>query len=195
MKGRVVIASFLFLGSSLLAQSRSSSAQRSAKHNNGVAVVPAVGQVKIDAAKEADIRRLMELIGTKSLVIQLMEEMERNIKPLMTSSLPAGEYRAQLVDLFFVKFHSKANPQQVLDLAVPAYDRYYSHEEIKGLSRFYETPLGQKTVSALPALMGELQAAGRTWGEGLGRDSMMEVLSEHPELGQALNAAKNAPSQ
>jgi hypothetical protein len=195
MKGSIVIASWLLLGTSLIAQTRSSAIQSSAKSNSGVPATPVAGQVKIDAAKEADIRRLMELVGTKSLVVQMMDGMEKNIKPLMTSSLPAGEYRAQLVDLFFVKFHSKANPQQLLDLAVPSYDKYYSHEEIKGLIRFYETPLGQKTVSALPALLGELQAAGRTWGEGLGRDSMMEVLSEHPELAQALNNAKNTPSQ
>jgi len=73
---------------------------------------------------------------------------------------------------------------------VPAYDRYYTHEEIKGLIQFYGTPLGQKMISVLPKLTGELQEAGRKWGEGLGRNSMREVLSEHPELATALDGAK-----
>jgi hypothetical protein len=138
----------------------------------------------------------MDLVGTKLLVVQVMDGMEKSIKPLMASSLPPGEYREKLIDLFFAKFHSKAVPQQLLDMAVPAYDRYYTHEEIKGLIQFYETPLGQKMISVLPKLTGELQDAGRKWGEGLGRDSMLEVLSEHPELATALEAArKGTPPQ
>ncbi|HEX9136816.1 MAG TPA: DUF2059 domain-containing protein [Nitrospirota bacterium] len=144
----------------------------------------------MDAAKEADIRRLMDLAGTGLLVTQVMDGMEKGIRPLMMNALPPGEYREKLVDLFFAKFHSKAAPQQLLDLAVPEYDKYYTHEEIKGLIQFYGTPLGQKLVSVQPKMTGELQEAGRKWGEGLGRDSMIEVLSEHPELATALQAAK-----
>lgn len=135
----------------------------------------------------------MDLAGTSSLVSQMMEGMENNIKPLMTSSLPPGDYREKVIDLFFEKFHTKANPQQILDMAVPSYDKYYTHEEIKGLIKFYETPLGQKMIGVLPKMLGELQLAGQKWGEALGRDCMNEVLIEHPDLAKALNdAAKNA---
>jgi len=42
----------------------------------------------------------------------------------------------------------------------------------------------------------ELQSEGGKWGEQLGRESMMEVLAEHPELADAIAAAqKTAPSQ
>jgi hypothetical protein len=146
--------------------------------------------LKIDPVEEADIRRLMELAGTRLLLTQMMDAMEKSIKPLMVNALPPGEYRAKLIDLFFAKFRSKAVPQQLLDLAVPTYDRYYTHEEITGLIQFYETPLGQKLASVQPKMSGELQDAGRTWGEGLGRDSMREVLAEHPELATAMEAAK-----
>ena len=192
MRIGIVIALLLSVGS-LQAQIKNASSETSANPKRTSSVTPVAGQSKMGAVKEADIRRLMDLVGTRSLVTQMMDGMEQNIRPLMTSSLPEGEYRDRLIDLFFAKFHSKADPQQVLDLALPAYDRYYSDEEIKELIRFYETPLGRKTVSILPKLMGELQEAGRTWGEGLGRDSMMEVLSEHPELAKAMQTAKNAP--
>jgi uncharacterized protein len=119
---------------------------------------------KLDPAKETDIRRLLNLTGVKSLATQMMDGMQQSVKPMMTNSLPPGEYREKLVDLFFVKFRSKADPQQMLDLAVPIYDKYYSHEEIKGLIQFYETPLGQKTISLLPKMMGELQEEGRQMG-------------------------------
>jgi hypothetical protein len=150
----------------------------------------------IDPAKTADIRRLLEVAGAKALVTQSMTGMEKNIRPMLLSSLPPGEYRDQLIDLFFAKFHSKLDTQKLLDMAVPAYDKYLSHEEIKGLLRFYETPLGQKALTVMPKLMGELQEAGQKWGGELGRTSMMEVLAEHPELAKALEEAKKTtPSQ
>ena len=77
-----------------------------------------------------------------------------------------------------------------MDLVIPAYDRYYSDDEVKGLIQFYETPLGQKALSVHPKLVGELQEAGRKWGEGIGRQSMLEVLSEHPDIAKAQEEAK-----
>lgn len=189
MKIRTIMVCFLLMGC-LLAQTKSPSSEVPAKPQAAPESTAASAQLRIDPAKEADIRRLMDLAGTKLLVIQMMDGMEKSIKPLMMNSFPPGEYREKLIDLFLSKFHSKAVPQQLLDMAVPAYDKYYTHEEIKGLIQFYETPVGQKLASVQPKMSGELQEAGRKWGEGLGRDSMLEVLAEHPELAAALDAAK-----
>lgn len=193
VKTCTVLVCFLLAGS-LLAQTKSSPPEVPAKSQSAQQSATSSGPSKIDPAKEADIRHLMDLIGTKQLLGQVMDAMEKSIKPLMTSALPAGEYREKLVNLFFEKFHSKADLQQLLDMAVPAYDKYYSREEIKGLIQFYETPLGHKMVSVLPKLTGDLQEAGKKWGEKVGGDCMGEVLSEHPELATALDAAKKGTS-
>jgi hypothetical protein len=155
----------------------------------------ATTQTKIDPAKEADIRRLLEVSGAKKLVTQTMASMTTSVRPVLSNSLPPGEYREKLIDLFFAKFQSKADSAQLLDLAVPLYDKYFSQDEIKGLIRFYETPLGQKSLSVVPQLMGEMSEIGRKWGEQAGRDSMQEVLTEHPEMQQALEAAGKAAQQ
>jgi hypothetical protein len=147
-------------------------------------------QSKVDPAKEADIRKLLELVGTKAIVSQTMDSMSKSIKPLLTNSLPPGEYREKLVDLFFAKFTAKADVERLLDLAVPVYDRNLSHQEIRGLIEFYQTPLGQKAIATLPKVTAELQEQGRKWGEDVGKDCMVEVLSEHPELAEGLTAAQ-----
>lgn len=159
------------------------------------ASAPGAGQSKVDPAKEADIRRLLDVLGTKALMTQLMQSMVANVKPVMTNALPPGDYREKLVELFFAKFQAKADLQQLLELAVSAYDRHFSDEEIKGLIKFYETPLGQKAVSSLPQIMEEMRVAGRKWGEGLGRECMQEVLTEHPEMVEAMKAAGKAAQQ
>jgi hypothetical protein len=84
--------------------------------------------------------------------------------------------------------------QHFIELAIPVYDRYWTDEEIKGLIQFYDTPLGRKSLAILPKMAGELQETGRQWGQDLGRESMKEVLAEHPDIAKALDdAAKTSP--
>ena len=176
----------LVLAGSPVPQQPPTTKQQTASANTAVAASA------IDPAKEADIRKLMEISGTAALAKQIMDSMSENIKPLMTSSLPPGEYREKLIDLFFAKFHSKADVKQLLDMEVPIYSKYFSDEEVKGLIQFYQTPLGQKTISVLPKLMGEMSALRQQWGEQLGRQLMREVLAEHPDLVDAMAAAEKA---
>jgi len=152
----------------------------------------AASAVKIDPAKEADIRRLLELSGARALALQMMDEMGKSLKPMLTNSLPPGDYRDKLVDLFFAKFMAKADSDSLVNLAVPEYDKNFTHDEILRLIAFYQTPVGKKAVAVIPQLTATLQQKGRTWGESLGRESMMEVLTEHPELQQQIVDAQKA---
>ncbi|HET8826033.1 MAG TPA: DUF2059 domain-containing protein [Terriglobales bacterium] len=157
--------------------------------------LPTTAATKIDPAKEADIRRLLEVTGAAGLATQMMDQMEHGIRPLMTNSLPPGEYREKLVELFFEKFKSKIDSNQLTALIIPIYDKHYTQAEIKSLIQFYESPLGRKVATSMPQVLAESQAAGGQWGQQIGRDSMIEVLQEHPDLRQALENAKGTPRQ
>ena len=149
----------------------------------------APAQNPVDPVKAADIQRLLEVVGTKSLMQQTMTAMEASIRPNLEKSLPPGEYRSKLIDLFFERFNSQLKIQDLLDMATAAYDKYLSDDDVKGLIQFYQTPLGQKTLAVLPKLTLELQTEAMQKGEQLGRHSMIEVLSEHPDLAKALQDA------
>jgi uncharacterized protein len=198
MKPKTTVLAVLFLALSVLllhAQKPPATSSQQPAQQPGVAPPPgSSAQTKIDPAKEADIRKLLEITGAKALALQSMDAMLKSIRPLLASSLPPGEYREKVIDLFFEKFRSRVDAQQLLELIVPVYDKHLSHEEIKALIQFYETPLGKKTLSALPAIALESREVGEKWGQALGSDCMTEVLTEHPELKSALEAAgKNAP--
>src|SRR6478735_491138 len=94
------LAAFLLLGLASFAQSRPQSAP---------AAAPTATRPKIDPAKEADIRRLLDLTGASKIVKETMETMTNGIRPVLANSLPPGEYREKLIDLFFAKFHAKAD--------------------------------------------------------------------------------------
>ena len=191
-----VIAALILAGCSLCAAQEPSSADQDQSQSMVAAAKASRAVVQSKDAKEADIRKLLELTHAGDLATQTMQSMEANIRPLMTNAFPPGEYRDKLIELFFEKFHSKLDAQQMVDLAVPVYGKYYSDDEIKQLIQIYQTPLGQKMLASMPKLLAELQAAGAQHGEEVGRQSMMEVLSEHPELQKALeNAQKTAQAQ
>jgi len=144
---------------------------------------------KIDTTTEADIRQLMDLLGTKAVVTRLMSNMEDNMRPLLLRSFPPGEYRERLVELFFEKFHTKVSADAALDLTIPIYAHYLTDDEVKQLIQFYHTPLGQKWISVQPHVEAGVQPKARAWGEQMGREAMREVLQEHPELAQQLKVA------
>ena len=186
-------AFFCFVSAQLVARNPQTAPARQAHTPNRPTASSAPGSdqgSKIDPAKEAAIRRLLDLTGGAALASQMMDGMQKNIKPLMSDALPPGDYRDKLIDLFFERFRSKANLQQLVDLSVQLYDKYLSKDEVEGLIQFYSTPLGQKTLSVLPKMMGEMQTESMKWGQDLGAQSMLEVLSEHPELRQAMEDAQ-----
>jgi hypothetical protein len=186
-----VITLLLLLGC-VSAQTQSAPpAQTADQKQSETPPVPETPQPKIDPAKEADIRQLMDVAGTKALMAQMMGTMETSIKPMLSNAFPPGDYREKLIDLFIAKFKSQGNLQQLLDLIVPIYDKYFSDKEIKDLIQYYRTPLGQKTIEVMPKLFAESQEAGRKWGEALGRQSMIDVLAEHPEFKKAMEDAKD----
>jgi hypothetical protein len=148
---------------------------------------------KIDPAKEAAIRRLLDITGASTLATQTMDQMEKDMRPLIANALPAGDYREKLLDLFFEKFRSKRDPADLINLVVPVYDKYLSDDDIKGLIQLYQTPIGRKVIEVLPKVAAESQAAGAKWGEQLGRECMAEVLAEHPDLVKALEHSKKDP--
>ena len=183
-----VCAGFILLVGIAVAQDDLSS-QDSAQSVAGAAAASRA-RVQDQQAKQADIRRLLQLTGAANLANQSMDGMEKSVKTLMSDSLPPGEYRDQLLDLFFQKFRSKRDTNQLIDLVVPIYDKYYTHEDIKALIAFYESPVAQKMVAVLPKVLQESQTAGMKWGGDLGRQCMIEVLQEHPELARAMEEAK-----
>jgi uncharacterized protein len=150
---------------------------------------------KVDPATEADIRQLMDLAGTKAAVTRTMNNMEQSMRPLLLRAFPPGVYRERLVQLFFEKFHAKTNAEAVMDLTIPVYAQYLTDDEVKQIIQFYQTPLGQKWISVQPKVQEDLQPKARAWGEQMGREALIEVLQEHPDLAEQLKDAAVAARQ
>ena len=125
--GTVVFA--LLFASLAQAQTQSPQLKATAKPatsqtSQGEASPAPVSGAAIDPAKEADIRRLLEVLGTKSMMSEIMANMEKSIRPMLANALPPGDYRKQVIDLFVDKFTASASVEfpKLLDAEVPIYD-------------------------------------------------------------------------
>jgi hypothetical protein len=136
-------------------------------------------------AKRAEIRKLIELTGAANVSAEVMRQI---IGPIRNDfpEVPAE---------FWDNFTKEIRADELVDLVVPLYDKYYTRQEIHELTAFYQSPVGQKTVKVLPSLSAEAISVGQDWGRTVaeramkklkqqGYDKTSSVQSENPPSGQ-----------
>jgi hypothetical protein len=121
------------------------------------------GQTKND-----DILKLLRISGADKLADQMMDAMIPEFQQLIPG----------IPDIFWIRFKEKLNTDDLLYACIPAYNNYYTHDEIKQLITFYESPLWKKLVEVTPLLVQETMAVGQRWGEKLGQDIVDELIKE-----------------
>ncbi len=132
--------------------------------------------------READVRRLLDVIGSKKVMLQVAEQMSEQIRQAMLKQLPPGERSAQIADAFKKKFLARINPDKIFEIAGPIYERNISAADVKELIRFFESPVGQRYVQVLPKMTQETMAASIEWGQSMMKEVMGEMQQEFPEL-------------
>lgn len=149
---------------------------------------------RTDSAKEADIRRLLDLTGTGKMAVQVSQQMSQALRPALEQVLPPGQDRSKkIVDTFMQRFQAQLKPQAFIELSVPIYDKHFSADEIRGLIQFYESPLGKKMIGESPAIMEESGAAGRAWAAQMVSKIFAEMEPEYPELKRLEETADKKP--
>lgn len=127
-----------------------------------------------DEAKNDDIRRLLELTNAAQMGKQMMDQMTASFKQAMP----------QVPGEFWDRFMEKVDTNEMTEMVVPIYAKYFTHEDIKGLIEFSESPLGRKFTEVQPKIMQESYAAGQQWGMKLGQLVVQELQKEgHPVPG------------
>jgi hypothetical protein len=114
---------------------------------------PAMSQAG-NAAKQQDIRKLMELTGAAKVGQQIAAQMI----PMFKQSNP------QVPQKFWDDVMKEFDTKSMIDLVVPIYDKHLTHDDVKGLIAFYQSPLGRKMTSVMPQIAQESMQVGQQWG-------------------------------
>ena len=128
-----------------------------------VAAAPA-----IEPAFEADIRRLLEITGSAALGKQALDQMLVSLRPMAP----------QLPESFWTELAAEIDANQLVELTVPIYAKHLTHDDVKGLIAFYESPVGQKMTAVQPAINAEAMAAGQLWGQEVGARVMAKIMAQ-----------------
>jgi hypothetical protein len=111
------------------------------------------------AAKQRDIRRLLEVTGSAQLGQQVLAQMMEAFK----------KASPEVPESFWNEMMKEFDSATMIDLIVPVYEKHLTHEDVKGLIAFYESPLGRKMTAALPVIAQESMQAGQQWGMDVAR--------------------------
>lgn len=110
------------------------------------------------ATKLQNIKTLLELTGTGKMGVQVAQNMLSSFKTT---------YKDVPED-FWEDLKKEMNPDVLVNLIIPIYDKHYTELDIQQLTAFYQTPIGKKVISSTPLIMQESFEAGQSWGQKIG---------------------------
>jgi hypothetical protein len=153
--------------------------------------VPSLGE-KVDPAKEAAIRHLMDVTETAKLGDNINAFLTDRIRTIMSHNLTPDQL-PKFMDTFSQKFASASSSTAVTDAMVPIYARAFSTEEIQEMTKFYESPVGQKMVKQLPKVTQESQDAGVQIEQNAAMSVLDGMQDDYPQLKPMLHPQEPGP--
>jgi uncharacterized protein len=139
----------------------------------------ALFQPAMTRADEASHRKAAEsLLGLMGMDTVLSQSVDQMLAMQVQQNPALAPYQAQM-KAFLSKYMSWAS---LKDDMAKIYMAEFSESELNELNKFYQTPLGKKTVQKMPALMAK--------GAEIGQKRVQEHL---PELQAALAPDKKTP--
>ena len=121
-----------------------------AQSDTGSSLLTTTQQVE----KTNDIKKFLALAGIKSLIQQTLEQ----------SIASQRAQNPQVSQEFWDIFRAELSTDEMLNNYVIIYDKYLSAEDVKGLIKFYESPVGKKLANVLPQMTRESIEAGEQYG-------------------------------
>ncbi len=206
-----VIAAALFMAVPVFAQAPANGTQSAppAHHQPGVAAKPApaaqpaqaaaatppAAPEKVDPAKDAAIRHLMDITQTSKLGDTIQGAISNQVQNVMGQShaVPPDQMQ-KFMDTFNQKFDASAPSSAVTDAMVPVYSQHFSMEDIQGITKFYESPVGQRLVKEMPALLQETHGIGLEMDQKAAIDVLRAMSTDYPQLKQMLPPDPNQPA-
>jgi hypothetical protein len=140
---------------------------------------------KEDPAKLAAIRHLMDITATSKMGDNITNGITSQVHSVMGRAIPADRLQ-KFMESFSQKFSQAAPASAVNDNTAAVYARHFSMEDIQGLTKFYESPLGQRVLKSLPEAQEEAYSSGQQMDQQAAMQILRGMSDEYTELKQML---------
>lgn len=121
-----------------------------------------------EQASAESVKQLMNKTGAGELGVQAMNQMLPALKNLVPDAPEA----------FWDDYMAGFNPEDLIEMTVPIYQKYLTEDEIQAINAFYDTPAGKKLIRVQPNIMQESMMAGQQWGQAVAKDVMDKYRAE-----------------
>jgi hypothetical protein len=99
----------------------------------------------------------------------------------------------KFMETFNQKFSVAAPSSAVTEAVIPIYANNFSMEDIQGLLKFFESPLGQRMVKTLPEVEQEAQLVSMRIDETAAMGVLRGMTEDYAELKRLLPPDKSSP--
>jgi uncharacterized protein len=144
--------------------------------------------------EEKAIRRLMALLGTDKIAESFDQSLNIQLRDAMSRRGMPDDKLKQFLQDFGQNFAAQSVDAKVNTALVQVFASNLSAEDINGLVQFYESPLGNRFMNALPTISQSSQQQGST----IVRDQAIVVLrqmtDQYPEVKTLLPPDSSSPS-
>lgn len=149
-------------------------------------LAPPASAAGADPAKEADIRRLLELTVRPEASLEPLRVLMGRLAPLAARRGPRCEerFRKELDEMF------RDLETTYRESAVSLYDEAFSADEVREMVRFFESPAGRAYVERQPGILREVQGTALGGGQDL-RKRLQELLRSEECRGRGEGAPDN----
>jgi len=183
MKAAIALV-LIYVGTFLVAIQGGSSPAVQAARQSAANSANSSPTASIDPAKDADIRALLELIGSRDRFQESVNLIADQYREKLLASVPNNAKGQAFINNVIAGYEKNFDVDQVIEQMVTAYDKHYTDEEIKGLLQFYGSPLGQKVATEGPKISREIQETTRAAAFKAAKDALQAAKEQDPVTGQ-----------
>ncbi|MFB3813574.1 MAG: DUF2059 domain-containing protein [Terriglobales bacterium] len=130
-------------------------------------------------SKRADIIRLLRMTGAAKGATDAVDLMLPSLKQAMP----------QVPEQLWNEFRQEVREEDMIELTYTIWDKHFTHQEIRDLIRFYQTPTGQKIIRETPLIQQESLVAGQKWGNEI----LTKIVTRLKERGYQLPPGLEQP--
>jgi hypothetical protein len=122
-----------------------------------------------EPATEKSVRELLVATGAGNMGVQIMTGM---IAPLK-KAIPKAP------DVFWEEFLKEVSADELINMSIPIYQKYYSEDDIQAIVAFYDSPVGKRMVTNQPAVVQEAMQIGQLWGRKIGERALERAKQQN----------------
>ncbi|HEX4796626.1 MAG TPA: DUF2059 domain-containing protein [Humisphaera sp.] len=126
---------------------------------------PMTPQQAEDAAFAKDVRHLLQINGSEDMGLRIINQI------VVTSK----RGNPTVPQKFFEDFGRQIDPDDLFNYLTPIYTRHFTHDEVRQLIAFYESPVGAKLIAQMAAINDETMLANSQWSDALSQKLAAEM--------------------